>query len=363
MGQGDGFELCRQPRLLPQPAPLHAEQELHNYFAGNPPRYGAQAIRDNHRPWEYGRGDRGDYQSDPSEPKPRLPTFDGKGDWKAFWVKFQFLADRYDWTERKRLGHLVSCLYDEAMTYVSRLPIHIRTNLDSLVQSLDSRFGDHVLPETHRASLSTLRKKSEETMQEYAARIHLVMGKAYPGLEGTDLFIRMTIEHLLGGLPDGNLAYDVLTKRPQTVQQALDMIAWHESCRGGNRKKATVRQVVDADAEIRRTGSHRYVSEERLQHFGRDLKESLLHSVKEAVSESVKGLILRNEEPKKEHANWRRAGAQSGARDTRSKGVCYYCQKPGHFQRDCWAKQVDKDGMATHSASGSQNPGKDDLNK
>ena len=148
------------------------------------------------------------------------------------------------------------------MTYVSRLPIHIWTNPDSMLQSLDSRFGDHMLPANHRASLTTLSKMSEDTMQEYAARVHLVMGKAYPGLEGTDIFIRMTIEHLLGGLPDGHLAYDVLTKRLRTVQQALDMIAWHESCRGGNRKKATVRQVVDADAEIRHTGGHRYVSKE-----------------------------------------------------------------------------------------------------
>ena len=99
-----------------------------------------------------------DYAIPNSEPRPRLPTFDGKGDWRSFLIKFSLLVDRYGWDETTELGHLISCLQDDAMFYVSRLDSQTRSSLNFLMNALERRFGDHVLPETHLASLQALRK-------------------------------------------------------------------------------------------------------------------------------------------------------------------------------------------------------------
>ena len=59
-----------------------------------------------------------------------------------------------------------------------------------------------------------------------------MLAKAYPGLEGnTDLYEEMAVEQLIRGLNDPSLIYDVRTKRPKTVQEAIDMVQWHESCK------------------------------------------------------------------------------------------------------------------------------------
>ena len=107
------------------------------------------------------------------------------------------------------------------------------------------------------------------------------------------------------------------------------MIAWHECCRGAARKR-NVRNVAEADNnDIRRTSGHRYVTKEHLQHFGRDLKESLVHSVNEAVKNQVQSLIAGQ------------AGSQQQAQQRKwrnlegDQGKCFNCKKPGHYMRNC----------------------------
>ena len=68
-------------------------------------------------------------------------------------------------------------------------------------------------------------------MTEFASRIQKNVNKAYTGIYGTRLLKQMTIEHL-NGLPDHSLVYDVKTTKPHTVEAALDLIQWHESCKG-----------------------------------------------------------------------------------------------------------------------------------
>ena len=281
-------------------------------------------------PIRYPRGNFAEWNSlAGSEPRPRLPSFDGKGDWRSFRVKFSLLADRYHWDGPTQLSHLVSCLQEDAMFFMSRLAPQIRANLGQLMDALERRFGDHVLPETHRLSLQNLKKNAQESLQEYVARVQTLVSRAYPGLEGSELFNSMTIDHLVSGLQDPNLVYDVKTKRPTTIQEALDMIAWHECCRGAARKR-NVRNVAEADNnDIRRTSGHRYVTEERLQHFGRDLKESLVHSVNEAVKNQVQSLMAGQ------------AGSQQQAQQRKwrnlegDQGKCFNCKKPGHYMRNC----------------------------
>ena len=71
------------------------------------------------------------------------------------------------------------------------------------------------------------------------------------------------------------------------------MIAWHECCKESTRKKTNARQITtfeedqtvypvlncaSLDSEIRRINGKKFVTEERLIQFGRDLKQVLKSS-------------------------------------------------------------------------------------
>ena len=159
-----------------------------------------------------------------NEPKIRLPSFDGKCSWESFHIKFEIFMDKYDWGPRKQLEQLLLCLTGEALTYTSQLTATVRSNINQLIAALKRRFGDHSLPETERANLQTLRKSVKESLPEYASRVMTMVMRAYPGMEGTPLFNELTIEHLVCGLPDPTLVYDVLSRKPKTIDEAIDMI-------------------------------------------------------------------------------------------------------------------------------------------
>ena len=164
-----------------------------------------------------------------------LPVFKGSCEWRVFWLQFQRASKRYCWDAKATLDRLVSCLQDDALDYYAQLPEYLQADLNSTVKAMEQRFGDHKLPETYRASLHSLRKENKETLEEYAARVQRTVVRAYPGIAGTVLMEDMTIEILVGGLPDSGLIYDVLTKKPKTVREAIDWIQWHESCKGAQR--------------------------------------------------------------------------------------------------------------------------------
>ena len=64
-----------------------------------------------------------------TEPKPRLPTYNRKEDWGAFWTQFEFLADQFGWDDNKKLSYLMAGLQDIALVFVSKLPVVDRCSL------------------------------------------------------------------------------------------------------------------------------------------------------------------------------------------------------------------------------------------
>lgn len=110
--------------------------------------------------------------------------------------------------------------------------------------------------------------------------------KAYPGMDN-QLFNNISIKHMLNELNEQSIAYDVLTKRLKTIEEIINLVAWHTTCKSGMRSKTQIRQIeieeeetsVDADQdddiEERRVGGKRFVTEERLNQFDREMKESI----------------------------------------------------------------------------------------
>ena len=287
-------------------------------------------------------------------PKLRLPYFNGKSEWKSFLVQFNLMSRKFGWSRDHQCEQLIFCLQDEPLSFVAQLPEHVRTDFDLLVTAMERRFGDHVLAQTYRATLQTIRKDTRESLSEYASRVSVAMSKAYPGLYGSQLFTDLTIEHLVQGLNDPNMAYDVLTKKPQSVEDALDMIAWHECCKNSSRKRGAVRQMHfddseimteehESDIDIRRVNGRRFVTEERLNQFGRDLKETLVSSISETIMDQIKTTFKNFDKPKfGNHGKFPRSGSEI---------TCYSCGLVGHISRDCPKKSHDKSSVSDKKSS------------
>ncbi len=294
-----------------------------------------------------------EHRSPKDEPRARLPKYDGKGPWKAFWMQFQLLSLQYSWDDETFIRRLINCLEKDAAEFVAEQPYDVLSSRLLLVNALEQRFKDHTLPETHRANLATVRKSHKESLHEYAARVQNVANKAYPGMERNAFFEQLVVEHLISGLPDPNLIYDVQTKKPRTMTEALNLIQWHESCKSSLKKKSHVRHVhmdnSDEDFEdtnIRRLNQKRFVTEERLQSFGRALEEKIDNSKKgmEEKLDTILKLVGQKKEGSKTHPTSTRSKpktdetkATDPATDVKLKidVTCFKCKEPGHYARNC----------------------------
>ena len=163
--------------------------------------------------------------------RPHPPTFDGKPDsWEPFLMQMRLMSQSYGWPDRKFREQLMLALRGEALLFASNLPHVTVENTESLLQAMGQRFGQCLLAETHRANLYNLKKLTKESLQQCSARVSSLMSRAYPGMQGTAIFDNLAIEHLLRGLPDQKLAYEIFTKKPKNLSDAVDMIIWHKAC-------------------------------------------------------------------------------------------------------------------------------------
>lgn len=153
------------------------------------------------------------------------------------------------WVDRQFREQMIFTLRGDALVFVSTLPPETRENTAKLIHAMQQRFGHCLLAETHRANLYNVRKFSKEPMQEYSVRINKLMSKAYPGMQGTEIYNNLAIEHLLRGLPDQRLAYEILVRKPRDLTDAVDMITRHEACKQYTSKPTGIRMVEEQPSE------------------------------------------------------------------------------------------------------------------
>ncbi|VDH91829.1 Hypothetical predicted protein [Mytilus galloprovincialis] len=253
-----------------------------------------------------------------NEPQHRLPFYNGKTEWESFWCQFQIISRSYAWEQS-----------EASNTAVIMLPNAVQTDIFSLFVELRKRFGDNILPSTHRAALQDLNKQNKESLQEFAYRVVNLISKAYPEIKGTQLFEELTVEHFLYGLNDENMTYDVISK-PKSIDEALNMVMWHESCRSRSGKTVKLqyeKYSFDSQCEendIRRLHQKQYVTEERLNQFGRELKDSIIEGMAN----------LNKKMPSLPSTNSNNYQQSNYAKKTESNNNrCYNCNGIGHYRQ------------------------------
>lgn len=264
------------------------------------------------------------------EPKTRLPSFNGRGNFKSFWVLFDIAATKFQWDDYRKVEELLFCLEGEALNFVVELPNEARSNISLLKSVLENRYGECDLPEVNRSNLQNVRRYPRESLAEYSSRVTTLVHKAYPGLNNTELFTSLAIENILKGLNDRSLSYEISTKSPRSVEETIKLIMWHECCKNNMRQNSVEcgpgydqNDEIQKQENVRRMGNTRYVTEERLEQRLQHLTKEINANVSEVIKDELNSF--------KKTQNSNKFVRNQGPREI----VCYGCNEKGHMKSRC----------------------------
>jgi len=239
-------------------------------------------------------------------------TFDGSSDceWADYLAHFEEVARSNEWNEKKKASVLATRLKDEAMrAWRTKYPnTPASSSYDLLVATMNERFNPAGMIEAHKAELQARLKKKTESFMDWACGLRRLALKAYPAMpnQTRDELIK---DHFIRNLVDPNMRTTVTMAHPKTVEDAVSLATEYETVSGNNAPRKPMVAPVTTPAQP---------------------EDSLVDQVASEV--------------------WKKMQA---SRADRKKMVCYYCNQPGHFQRDCPSRPR---GRGAGRGRGGQNP-------
>ena len=77
-------------------------------------------------------------------------------------MQLKLTSPSYNWSDRKIREQLIFTVRGEALIFASNLSHRTTENTAYLLRSMGQRFGQCVIPETHRTSLYNIKKQPTE---------------------------------------------------------------------------------------------------------------------------------------------------------------------------------------------------------
>jgi hypothetical protein len=298
---------------------------------------------------------------------PKLATYDGSEDWKAFIVPLERIARRHAWSDEEKVDQLFTNLRGAAARFAASLPETTRDNYGHLKAELERRFDRRDPKSTIRRKLNMYRQENE-TNDVFAEEVRRLVTLAYPNSSWEEQE-EFAVDAFLTGLKHSEIAYDVMLKAPTTLAQAQEFVecAVHSYKLTVARKQKHSRRVT-----FEEEGTEEPVVK-RVQNAPQsvsvtptsvDLKR--LEDKMETLFSMVKSLqnvgLSRSSSPERGRARdttFRRSPSPSPRRDRspspNSRGLCFYCKEEGHWRKDCPYLKPENDRGATLTAKSRPN--------
>ncbi|GBN72270.1 hypothetical protein AVEN_238991-1 [Araneus ventricosus] len=114
-----------------------------------------------------------------SRPTVKSLTFDGQKSCPVFKTQFDVVSSANGWNNFEKASQLVTSLRGSAAEVLQGIPSDKLTDLTTIENALEARFGDSHLTQFYRTELKTRRQKPGESLRALAADVERVMSLAY----------------------------------------------------------------------------------------------------------------------------------------------------------------------------------------
>lgn len=299
---------------------------------------------------------------------PKLSKYDGKSQWKSFYMQFETHAYLKNWTIDEKLFHLRLNMKDDALDFVSCQPMTVKRNFPLIVEKLERRFGKKDLPETLRSQFAHIKQKIDEPLEEWAERVQRLAQDAFAELPET-FMDEQIIQRFCQGIVEKETAQYASDCHPRTIEEALRLVKAHvHNSRAifGSRKPA-VRNIstdghccnavrtlnCDNNSDMWSCSSHQTCQEEvnnadlnpsvrALRSQGNPLDKKF-KTLEECFQNNFDKLfkLLSSQRSAPRDRSYSPPPSPSRSR------VCYKCKQEGHFANNCTATGILKNSPSS----------------
>ena len=151
---------------------------------------------------------------------PKLSKYNGKVPWRAYEVKLDHMAHKYNWVNATKLAKLVEALEDKALTFYSILPGLTWESYPLVKAKFNVQFGPKEPSRTACNQLAILQQNSEEELEEFAEQALCISMDAWGDLS-TNMANAAAKEAFIHGVSDKETAFITMSQNPDTLDDAL----------------------------------------------------------------------------------------------------------------------------------------------
>ncbi|GBM15621.1 hypothetical protein AVEN_95255-1 [Araneus ventricosus] len=234
-----------------------------------------------------------------SRPTVKPLTFDGQTSWTVFKTQFDVVSSANGWNNRVKASQLVASLRGSAAEVLQGIPSNKLTDLMTIENALEARFGDSHLTQFYRTELKTRLQKPGDSLQVLAADVERLMSLAYAECP-QDVRDSLAAQYFVDAIRDEDTQHATRLMDAKDLKSALAYSMKYEAAKTVSKTSRNVRSIEIEDG----TGK------EKDEKFNCLLKtlEKLLNS----------------------HVTGKRNTSRRNPNVT-----CWKCNKKGHVQREC----------------------------